>query len=307
MRVAKAFMILLFLIVSFSSSIYAITNADNSNKTSQYLMPATDGSTEEDLTSFVDEAVAYVQEKGQNEAIKVFNNPNGSFIRKDLYIFAYDFNSIELAYPYRHDLVGKNNSNLMDSNGVAVVRNLMIAAKRGNGFSYYVWPNPAHGNEEELKLTYVVKVNDALWLGSGIYLAGPAPYFSPEDRESLTSFVKNARDFALRNGRQKALDAFNNRSGEFVRGDRYIFAYDFNGTTLALPFQPDLIGTNRLDLNDPNGVNIVRDQNALARTGGGLFYLLYPDPAENMTIKLKLNYVMKVDDTWFLGSGIYAK
>ncbi|VVB67317.1 Single Cache domain 2 [uncultured archaeon] len=150
-------------------------------------------------------------------------------------------------------------------------------------------------------------MNDALWLGAGIYLAGPVPYFSPEDREGLIAFVEDARDFALQNGKKSALVEFNNRSGRFVNASRYIFAYDFNTTNLALPMQPDLIGTSRLDIKDSNGVSFCRDFTAQAKDGSGLSYLLYPDPADNMTMKLKLDYVMKVDDTWFLGSGIYAK
>jgi signal transduction histidine kinase len=45
---------------------------------------------------------------------------------------------------------------------------------------------------------------------------------------------------------------------------------------------------------------------ALAQNGGGFTYYLYPDPAKNMTPGLKLSYVTKVDDTWWMGAGIYA-
>jgi polar amino acid transport system substrate-binding protein len=45
----------------------------------------------------------------------------------------------------------------------------------------------------------------------------------------------------------------------------------------------------------------------IARIGDGFLYYIYPDPSRNMTLALKLSYVTKVDDTWFLGSGIYAK
>jgi signal transduction histidine kinase len=284
----------------------AQTNAGTNNSSSNYLMPAPDGSTKEELVAFLESAANYTKEKGQEEAVRAFNDPKGMFIRKDLYVFAYDFNGTTLAHPYRPDLVGKNNINLTDTNGVPIIKNMMVVAMRGKGFSYYVWPNPAHENKEELKLTYVLKVSDNLWLGAGIYLAGRTPYFSPEAREDLTAFVKDAREFALVNGKQKALNAFNDPQGKFIKGDRYVFAYDFNSNTLALPFAPALIGTNRLDTKDPNGVSIGQDKAALARTGSGLYYYLYPDPAENMAVKLKLSYLTKVDDTWWLGSGIYA-
>jgi signal transduction histidine kinase len=44
----------------------------------------------------------------------------------------------------------------------------------------------------------------------------------------------------------------------------------------------------------------------MAKNGDGFAYYVYPDPSNNMTQKLKLSYVMNVDGTWFLGSGIYS-
>jgi signal transduction histidine kinase len=203
------------------------------------------------------------------------------------------------------ETIGKNVLNATDPNGVALGRNLREMARRGGGFSYYIWPNPAHSGAQELKLTYVLKVDEGLWLGSGVYLNGQPPAFSNESREDLVAFVKRAREFALSSAREVALKAFNDRDGEFVGGNRYIFAYDFQGDTLALPFQPELIGTNRLDLRDPNDVPSVQAVLDAARIESGFVYSISGDPAENMTPKLKLNYVMAVDDEWLLGSGIY--
>jgi polar amino acid transport system substrate-binding protein len=76
---------------------------------------------------------------------------------------------------------------------------------------------------------------------------------------------------------------------------------------LALPYQSELIGTDRFDSQDPNGVYFVQKAIDTARMGNGFFYYIYPDSSRNMTQALKLSYVVKVDDTWFLGSGIYAK
>lgn len=37
----------------------------------------------------------------------------------------------------------------------------------------------------------------------------------------------------------------------------------------------------------------------------GQTYYLYPNPKENMREELKLSYTTKVDDTWYMGAGIY--
>jgi polar amino acid transport system substrate-binding protein len=260
----------------------------------------------EDLISFVNEAKDFVLEQGTEKALEVFNDPDGEFARGELYIIAYDFNGTRLAHPYLPDGIGKNALNVTDSNGVADVRNMREVAKRGGGFTYYIWPNPAHSNAEELKLTYVQKADEGLWLAAGTYLRVHTPVFSNESREDLVDFVENARDFALGNSKEEALKTFNDLNGSYVEGDRYIFAYDFDGNALALPFQPELLGDNRINITDSNGVEYIRDMIALAQSGGGFIYYIKVDPAENMTQGFKLSYIKKADDTWWLGAGIYA-
>jgi signal transduction histidine kinase len=81
------------------------------------------------------------------------------------------------------------------------------------------------------------------------------PYvLEPEAREVLIAFVNEARNFVVEQGKEKALEVFNDPKGEFVRGELYIIAYDFNGTRLAHPYQPEGIGKNALNVTDLNGL-----------------------------------------------------
>ena len=64
-------------------------------------------------------------------------------------------------------------------------------------------------------------------------------------QNEVIAFLNEAVTYLKENGKEKALQEFNNRSGSFVRGDLYIFAYDFNGTYIAHPINPDLIGRTR--------------------------------------------------------------
>ena len=57
------------------------------------------------------------------------------------------------------------------------------------------------------------------------------------EKNRLTAFVDEAANYVKDNGKEKALLEFNNRSGSFVRGELYIFAYDFNGTNIAQSHQ----------------------------------------------------------------------
>ena len=141
------------------------------------------------LTAFVDEAAAYVKDNGKEKALLEFNNRSGSFVRGELYIFAYEFNGTNIAHPIRPDLVGHDQRGLLDINDVAVVRNELALAKRGGGIMYLVFQNPIHEDREELKLTYLKKVDDSLWLGSGTYLSNISASFSQEERDELVAYV----------------------------------------------------------------------------------------------------------------------
>jgi len=301
---------LIAFIVSFALSACLFPSigaaAELASNQSAYTAPVANDSARVELISFLEEARNYTLNNGKDEALKAFSDPNGEFVRGDLYIFAYDFDGTLLAHPYLHNLIGRNNLDLVDPNGVHFIKNLIEVAKSGKGFACNVYPNPNKANQTELKLLYVLKVDDDLWISSGIYLPGQAPLFSFEDQRRLKAFVDEARDYALKNGEDKALQFFNDPEGEFVRGDLYVFAYDFLGNALSLPLQPKLVGTNRLDAKDSNGIAFTKDNLELARAGSGQTYYLYPNPRENMREELKLSYTTKVDDSWWLAAGIFS-
>jgi len=273
---------------------------------SAYAVPIANETSRAQLVSFLEDARNYTLKNGNTEALKAFSDPKGGFVRGDMYIFAYDFNGTLLAHPYLHNLIGRNNLDLVDPNGVHIIKNLLEVAKHDRGFAYNIYPNPNKQNQTGLKLLYVLKVDDGLWIGSGIYLPGQVPLFSFEDQRRLKAFVDEARDYALKNGKDEALQVFGDPKGEFVRGDLYVFAFDFQGNVLSLPVQPNLVGTNRLEAKDSNGVAFTRDNLDLARTGSGQTYYLYPHPLKDMEEMLKLSYATKVDDSWWLAAGIYS-
>ena len=56
------------------------------------------------LTNFVDSAVKYAKDNGKDKALKAFNDKNGTFFKKGLYVFALDFAGNSLANPTRPDI-----------------------------------------------------------------------------------------------------------------------------------------------------------------------------------------------------------
>lgn len=257
------------------------------------------------LTRFVDNAAAYAREHGWDAALTEFNNPNGTFVSGELYVFAYDMNGTTLALPLQPELVGTNRKDLTDSNSVAIVARMIDLAKEGGGSLYYTYPNAADNFREEFKFSTVRPVDQDWFVGAGIYLPELSATFDETDRAGLIGRVGQAHEYAEIQGRDRAVADFNNLSGGFANGSRYIFAYDLNGTTLALPFQPELIGTNRLNYADDHGVKAVAWEISVAKQGGGFVYLDYFNP-DDRTVGMKLCYVEPVDNSWLVGSGIYA-
>ncbi len=256
--------------------------------------------TRDDMVAFVDEAVAYAHAHGKEKALAEFSDRNGTFVRGVLYLYAYDFNGTTIAHPVNPEKIGVNRLYEKDATGSFFIENLRNAAITGSGFVTYTYINPLHNNTVEQKLGYVRKVDDSWWLGSGIYFGTDI-----RDNARTVQFVKDAEEFAERNGRAVALATFNNLTGPFTQTDLYIFAYDYNGTTLAYPYRHDLVGMNRINAVDRYGKHHIRDMAAAAKNGGGFVWYFSENPYRNNASELKASYVTDVNGEYFIGAGTY--
>ncbi len=62
----------------------------------------------EEVKPFVERGVALCKAKGSQACFDAFNDPNGGFIKGELYMFAYDFKGVNQALGSNPKLVGKN-------------------------------------------------------------------------------------------------------------------------------------------------------------------------------------------------------
>jgi polar amino acid transport system substrate-binding protein len=127
---------------------------------------------------------------------------------------------------------------------------------------------------------------------------------APSNESELASFVELAALHAKDVGKNEAIMDFMDRNGSWVKGDIYIFAHDFNGISLCLPFMPREVGTDRSNIQNDKGVYINRDMRAIALNGSGFYEYDWQNPLTNQS-EPKVSYVTKVDNTWYLGAGIY--
>jgi len=263
-------------------------------------------SVRDSLTSTVNAAVTYAQEVGKDKALEEFNNQTGLFTTNESYIFAFDMNGTTLAHPFYPEKIGTDESLFTDVNGVAIGGEKLMVAKNGGGFFYYVFNNPDADNTPEFKVSYIQPVDETWVIGTGRYLPDVSVDFSSEDKEKIVEQVHEAAEYLSENGKEDAISEFNNPDGTFSDPNMFVFAFDVNGTQLANPFLPGLVGQNRLNDQDPYGKYPVRQLIANAENGGGFTYYFFADPGSDYAIRLKLGYTEMAGDDMVIGSGILS-
>ncbi len=123
--------------------------------------------------------------------------------------------------------------------------------------------------------------------------------------DQAKALVEDAIAFYKANGKEKVVAEANNPKGRFIKGDLYIAIHALDGTMLAHPFNPKVIGMNLLDVPDPDGKFFRRDVMETAKTkpAGGWVDYKYKNPKTNKT-EQKTSFVKKSGDLVFV-CGIY--
>ncbi len=138
----------------------------------------------------------------------------------------------------------------------------------------------------------------------GICGAFAAAYAAPADEAK--ALAEKAAAFAKANGKDRALAEFNNPKGQFVKGDLYIFANDFNGVCLANGGNPKLVGQNHLSLKDANDKYFMKEFIETAKTkGSGWVNYSWTQPSTKK-VHAKATWIQRVEGAdYFVGCGIY--
>jgi cytochrome c len=129
--------------------------------------------TKEEATAFVKKAVEYFKANGSEKAFAAFNDHNGKFIDKDLYIFCYDPNGVTLAHGKNPLLIGKSRLDEQDADGTYINRERMELMKTQHNFwMHYKFSDPVT-HKIAPKSTYCEVVDDPalkhVLICSGVY------------------------------------------------------------------------------------------------------------------------------------------
>jgi cytochrome c len=124
---------------------------------------------------------------------------------------------------------------------------------------------------------------------------------SPDEAKTT---IDKAVAFMKANGKEKAFAEFNNKKGQFTKGDLYVFVIDVNGMCLAHGGNDKLVGKDVIGLKDADGKFFIKDVIEGGKTkGSGWSDYRWANPVTK-TVEKKSTYFKKEGDLVF-GCGIY--
>jgi cytochrome c len=115
-------------------------------------------------------------------------------------------------------------------------------------------------------------------------------------KEEVVALVKSAVAYFKANGPDKAFAEFSDSKGKFVDRDMYILVYDSTGTCLAHGLYKNLIGKNRIDVQDADGNYYIGDRIKLMKIQSSFWtHYKYPDPLTHKIVP-KTSYCETAND-----------
>lgn len=122
--------------------------------------------TPDDAKAMVEKAVALYQANGKEALLAEVNNPSGSLINDDIYVFIFDMEGNTLAHGANAKLVGKNMLKMKDADGKEFMRDFYKVPDSG-GWVEYKWTHPTQKKIRD-KVSWIM-MKDGLLFGSGAY------------------------------------------------------------------------------------------------------------------------------------------
>jgi signal transduction histidine kinase len=121
----------------------------------------------EEARAMVKRAVAFLQKNGREKAFAAFNDPQGGFVDRELYVSVFDFNGLNLAHGANRKIVGKNLMAYRDPDGKYPIKEcLALARGPGSGWVEFKFLHPV-SKEMRTKVVYVERYEDlGIWVGA---------------------------------------------------------------------------------------------------------------------------------------------
>ncbi|WP_027177923.1 methyl-accepting chemotaxis protein [Maridesulfovibrio bastinii] len=232
----------------------------------------------------------------QAEGIRTFSSGNGTTqsitgqiinLVKDAryagsnYLWIQDMDSRMIFHPIKPALNGKDLSNLKDSQGTYLIKEMSRLAKSsGSGTVAYLWTKPGE-ETPKLKISYIRRVKGTdLAIGTGSWV------------EDITQKMKE--------------EALKQISEMRLGSEKYFWINDFGPKMVMHPIKPALNGKDISGIKDKKGKNLFVEMTDKAKNDGEGFVTYWWDkPGSDVEAK-KLSYVKAFKPWgWIIGMGIY--
>jgi methyl-accepting chemotaxis protein len=124
--------------------------------------------TADEAYAMVQRGFELVKQLGLSAATARFNDKNGDFISRDLYLFVFDRHGVYKVFSSTPGNVGKRVHDIRGLDGEHVLREGFGAAERGGGWIDYEVVNPVT-DMVDLKTSYILPLGQDLLIGCGVF------------------------------------------------------------------------------------------------------------------------------------------
>ncbi|WP_304082675.1 methyl-accepting chemotaxis protein [Maridesulfovibrio ferrireducens] len=197
------------------------------------------------------------------------------------YIWINDMQAKTIMHPISPQLNGKNLSNIKDSSGKYLFREMVeVCRKNGEGTVSYIWKKP-DTNKDTQKVSYVKLIPELNWIiGTGAWL------------DNITLEMK-----------EKALEQIAEMR---MKDGNYFWVNDTKQNMVMHPASPDLNGKNMAEFKDTKGKLLFKEiVDVCTNKGEGTVSYWWGKPGENGDFP-KLSYVKLFKPwNWIIGMGVY--
>lgn len=125
--------------------------------------------TREEAQAMCEKAAALVKSDGLEKAQAKFQDKNGGFMDRDLYVFVLDNKGVFTAHGAKPVLIGKGGMEMKDINGFEFIK--AFVAVKDKAWVDYKWPDIMDNNKVKDKSSYIIRENDHV-IGVGYFKEG---------------------------------------------------------------------------------------------------------------------------------------
>jgi cytochrome c len=151
------------------------------------------------------------------------------------------------------------------------------------------------------------KLISAIFMTVAFCITSAAAHAQTATKEEALALLQKAVVHVKKNGVDTACKDFADPKGGFINGELYVFVEDMEAKMICNAGNSKLNGKDLSQLKDADGKQFSKALADLAKTkGSGSVDYRWVNPVSK-AIEAKTSFVERVNDTTFLGVGIYKK